>query len=204
MDARAPVGRRRGIKINRVVNEAPGLLGVLEQYGRSAMLEFDEWTLCNEPASVAEAARALRDLGVTSAIAFEASDPGLWFGGHGGGMANPDRINVLVVERARAKVATLSATPADERHLFVWIVDVALGGELAMHAGVLPSGPPELPTGIDVVWAASSRGARVWRARPPSAWEVVGVPEEQVEIQLEAVNDLLGLENARRGSERRP
>jgi hypothetical protein len=181
-----PITGGGDIVIKGVVKRAPALLAVFERHDIKQLFDFDDWTLGSEPQDVAEAAMILRQLGVTSAIVFGegADNPVVLFAGHGGGTANPEHVNLSVAEAAQANLVKLLAADADERHLFVWIAESHPGGELAMHVGILPSGPPELPTGIDVAWAASAHGARLWRVQPPGAWELVEVAESHVERLL--------------------
>jgi hypothetical protein len=193
-----PMGGGGDIRVKQVVKTAPAHLGVLEHHDRWELFDFDEWTLRDHPPAVAKAGPALRTLGLISAVAIEGGDPALWFAGHGGGTASPDRVNVLVRHEALENCAKLLAARADERHLFVWIVDVEYGGELAMQAGVLPSVTPELPPGIDVVWAASSRGACTWRCRPPEGWEALNIHVDGVTALVDALPFRAGRTRTRR------
>jgi len=104
--------------------------------------------------------------------------PLLLFSGHRGAGGNPELVNALVEERARAKADKLQASGADECHLVVWIDSSYSDAELGMATMTPPETSPTLPEGIDVVWAATSGTAnepfgRLWRLEPPGVWESI-------------------------------
>jgi hypothetical protein len=138
--------------------------------------------LAAETAEVANAARNLASHGLTSAnaIVLDAPESGLWFGGHGGGTANPNVVNVAVLERSRAKAAKLLKADADELRLCVWMEESWPGAQSAMHTGELPETPPQPAPGVDVVWVGSMRGEVKWNALSSDPWMVVSAATVQL------------------------
>jgi hypothetical protein len=100
---------------------------------------------------------------------------------HGGHGADADDLIGLAERDGKSNAEKLQNAEADERHLWIWVDGTTPDAELAMHLGHMPSGPPELPTGVDVVWAAmlgvTGLGQmgfeRVLRVRPPGSWEML-------------------------------
>jgi hypothetical protein len=93
-----------------------------------------------------------------------------------GVMADIDKVNDLVVERAKPKVAKLVKAEADEKHLFVWLDGTQPQAELATAMGPPPSSPPDVSPEIDVVWLAThpvNDAKLVWQVRPPGGWEAL-------------------------------
>jgi hypothetical protein len=96
-----------------------------------------------------------------------------------------DKVNRLVTEAAKANVKKLAAAEADERHLLVWIDPSAAEAEFAVFQGQPPSAPPELPSGVVVVWVAAHGFVdigkvgvtRFWRVQPSEGWEQVQPPD---------------------------
>ena len=103
------------------------------------------------------------------------AEPGqLVFYGHGGFSASAGQVNAVVEQIASRKCKKLAAaTQAWERHLWIWIR--LTGPDLAMHTQPPPTTVPDLPPGVEVVWAANRTG-QLWRVRPPAAWEVLDLP----------------------------
>jgi hypothetical protein len=169
------------VMIKAAVKEAREPLRVLESCERLELLDLDDWSLEEEVPEVATAGRALRTLGILNAVAYtpaEGDEPVLWFVGMGGGLVHAGRLNPLVAAKAELKASKLVAADGDERHLWVWIADSGAGAAAAMREGMIPSEPPMLPPGIDVVWAATPDLAQVCRAEPLTRWEVVGLPDD--------------------------
>ncbi len=133
---------------------------------------------------VAQAARAIFDLGADRATRLDPPKPGetplLMPSPHGGVSGSSDLLNETVEGCAEKKAAKLRAADGDERHLFVWLLGSASGLELAMATLPMPSSPPALPAGVDVVWVATGSAfpdapsGRLWRVRPPGGWEEIG------------------------------
>ncbi|MGD0198422.1 MAG: hypothetical protein ABSC56_11040 [Solirubrobacteraceae bacterium] len=98
-----------------------------------------------------------------------------------GTSSNPDNLNQLVADCAERKADKLRAASADERHLLVWIDSSHEDAELAF-AKLRPPPPPTIPPGLDVVWLVGPTGGpdqvRIWRAKPPGAWEVCSPPSD--------------------------
>lgn len=155
-------------------------LELLEKRGvtEAGTITSNAWRGAGE--EVVSAVRQIKELGATHVRRWNEPAPGevplLLFSGHQGVGGDPGAVNALVEERARAKVDKLVASGADERHLFVWIDGSHSDAELGMATMPPPATTPSLPTGIDVVWAASSGMAHelygcLWRLEPPRGWE---------------------------------
>lgn len=133
---------------------------------------------------VAQAARAIFDLGADRATRLDPPKPGetplLLPSPHGGVTGSSGLLNEAVERCAEKKAAKLRAADGDERHLFVWLLGSASGVELAMATLPLPSSPPALSAGVDVVWVATgpafpdAPSGRLWRVRPSGRWEKIG------------------------------
>lgn len=104
-------------------------------------------------------------------------DAALVLSTHNGTVADPETVNELVAERAAVKAPKLLDAQADERHLFVWVDSSHADAELAMFAQPPPATVPEIPKGIDAVWAATGglggTFERLWLLRPPGRWESI-------------------------------
>ena len=134
--------------------------------------------------AVVEAVRRLVRLGVDRGRVWAVEgEPRLFFIGHGGLRADSEEVNRLVEFHAHAgdNLRKLAAADADERHLFVWITGSHPQAELAMYAMGPPETPPNLPEGLDVVWAQNESG-NLWRARRGGGWEVLEAPRVEVVI----------------------
>jgi hypothetical protein len=149
---------------------------VLEQHGVREMFQGAHGSV---PAAVTDARERIRARGITSAVALNPPEPGeparLLLRAHRGFSARAGQVNGIVLACAESNADKLRKADAQERHLLVWVD--ASGPELAMFTQPPPSHAPELPEGIDVVWAAT-RGKRpgelcerLWRLRPPGGWE---------------------------------
>jgi hypothetical protein len=154
----------------------PPLIAVLERHGVAHVGRFVEPP--TEP-EAAEAAERISKLRVHRALRLgppeDGAEPGLFVAMTTGVGSDFDSLNALVAERAEAKRDKLAAAVADERHLFVWVRHD--GAELAMATLPPPPTAPELPTCIDVAWAATGGlggGLRVlYRLERGGSWEVV-------------------------------
>ena len=134
--------------------------------------------------AVAEAANAIFDLGAHRATRLDPPKPGetplLMASLNGGVTGSIDLLNETVEGCAEKKAAKLHAADGDERHLFIWLLGSASGVELAMATLPIPTSPPSLPMGVDVVCVATgpaypdAPSGRLWRVCPPGHWEEIG------------------------------
>jgi hypothetical protein len=94
---------------------------------------------------------------ITRATSLNEPPPGeearMLLSAHRGLSSGGGEVNALVVAAAEHNLDKLVAAHADERHLFVWIVEDE--AELEMFSLPPPAAAPNLPEGIDVVWAAT-------------------------------------------------
>ncbi len=176
-----------GVDLRALSANVEPLLSTLEM---EAVPAFDRNTnlgLLNPAAE--KAIRELRLLGVQAAASVS-TPPGvptyILVGEVGpGGWAGADDVNDVVEAEAAGNVEKLRRAGADEGHLFIWIDSSNPAPEVAMFAGTLPSQPPTLPVGVDVVWIATRpRPAQLdaewagslWRVSATSGWEVLTPP----------------------------
>lgn len=173
------------IRVKALMRKIVAHLDVLEQHDveqvggglRHRQLPADS------PPAVAEAASAIFDLGVHRATRLDPPKPGeaplLMASLNSGVTGSIDLLNKTVEGCAEKKAAKLRAADGDEKHLFVWLLGSASGVELAMATLPIPSSPPAIPAGVDVVWVASgpaypdAPSGRLWRVRPPGRWEEI-------------------------------
>jgi hypothetical protein len=163
------------VQIAKLRKKCEPLLAVLEAHG----VERVEGVNHTYPLPAQEAIAALRDLGVRHATCFpETGETVVVISSSATYSTSPSSMNQAVEPVARSNAPKLGRADADERHLFVWINSTVHGAVLSMHSGHTPD-EPELPEGIDTLWAA--RGAttpervvsRLWRVTPPRPWEVI-------------------------------
>ncbi|MHB1739686.1 MAG: hypothetical protein ACYCXA_09470 [Actinomycetes bacterium] len=138
-----------GAHVGTIAGKAPALLAVLERHD---VARFDPAYKPSRPGDLFGAVRKLRDIGVL------------------GGSAVTDAVE----QAGNDNIAKLAKTGAAERHLFIWAdrSDHATEGTLAL--GRLPTKPPSLSVGIDVVWVAAwaprvayhCYASTLWRATP--------------------------------------
>jgi hypothetical protein len=101
----------------------------------------------------------------------------LEFSTHGSMVGNPDQLNALVLDEVRENHAKLAAAQAFERHLFLWLTDTYPDAEWAFST-LAPPSAPSIPPDLDVVWLARyALPIRLWRLRPPNAWEPVDIED---------------------------
>ena len=68
-------------------------------------------------------------------------------------------------------VRKLTTATEDEKHLFVWIDSDQHHAVAAIGSGWLPTGHPDLPPGVDVMWVATAYDpAHVWAFRSGEGW----------------------------------
>ena len=165
--------------IARMMRQVPAILAVLQDEDVNDV-ETRTYLPPTTPPRIREATEELRRLDVAAAHRLGAPKNGealVLLGFRRGASANPDAVNELVAERAKAKLEKLLRSGADERHLYVWIDSTRAEADLAMATLPPPSSGPALPAGIDMVWAATfgwaSQPERLWRASPGGAWEVI-------------------------------
>lgn len=102
--------------------------------------------------------------------------------------ASQERLNQLVVERIEAKIDKLRRTPADARHLFIWLEPSEAQAHLAASVADELPGSPAVPEGLDVVWLATRyfptfnsvdvRGVtllKLWKLVPAEDWQQVSL-----------------------------
>lgn len=106
----------------------------------------------------------------------------LVFSTHGSAVGNPQQLNTLVAEQAHDNHEKLAAAHASERHLFVWLWDTHPDAEAAFSSSP-PSAVPTIPPNIDAVWLARyAWPVKLWRLRPPHAWEPLEVIYEPLTV----------------------
>lgn len=178
-----PVNRQAEIPIIDVVK---ALIPLLETFERLGCLQVEAWYDMRyfprpekTPQELYQALIELYAIGSTGARTLgprQSVEACILFSLTNGFVGDPERVNVLVEERSRAKVKKLREAAADERHLLVWID----GSEPSAEICISKVGPaitaPEIPDGIDVVWATNPGVEKVWRLRPPGQWEVLDLP----------------------------
>lgn len=69
-------------------------------------------------------------------------------------------------------VRKLTSAAEDEKHLFIWIDSDQHQAVAAVDSDWLPSGQPDLPPGVDVMWVATAYDlAHVWAFRSGEGWQ---------------------------------
>lgn len=163
------------VNIKEAAKALPPLLAVFERHGVNEVDRRSYVPPAND--EVREAETKLLALGITNArICPLRGTPGeLVFYGHGGFSASAEQVNAVVEQNALRKCEKLGAvTEASERHLWIWMRLAA--PDIAMHTQPPPETVPNLPRGVEVVWAANRTG-RLWRVRPPDPWEELAAPQ---------------------------
>lgn len=99
-----------------------------------------------------------------------------------GGSTSPDvvvRAGSMLAAKAD-NVRKLTSAAEDERHLFVWIDSDQHQAVAAVHSDWFPSGQPDLPDCVDVMWIATAYDRpHVWSFRCGKGWQdhgTVGLP----------------------------
>jgi len=162
------------LTLRLLMRELVPLIAVLEQHGVEHVGRF---VPPPEHPEAAEAALRISRLKVHRAMRLappaKDAEPTLSISMTTGVGSDFDSLNALVAKRADAKVAKLAAADCNERHLFVWVRHD--GAELAMATLPPPPDVPELPSKLDVVWAATGGpgvGLRVlYRLARDGVWE---------------------------------
>jgi hypothetical protein len=177
-----------GPRIRELAGRVEGLLRRLEVADVDRFDDVSPVSRRDLGGDARQAMEELRALGVTSGRATSAplGDVGSVSLGlvGGGGVLDPEALNVAVAREVDANLAKLDRAAADERHLFVWVDSTSFSAELSMWTLQVPPGVLELPSSISTVWAATwgpgvsygSKAARLWRATPPAGWRVLEVP----------------------------
>ena len=176
-----------GAHVGTIAGKAPALLAVLERHD---VARFDPAYKPSRPGDLFGAVRQLRDIGVLGGSSCGPPAPGMHaYIGVGtigvGGVLDGSAVTDAVEQAGNDNIAKLAKTGADERHLFIWAdrSDHATEGTLAL--GRLPTKPPSLPVGIDVVWVAAwaprvayhCYASTLWRATPASGWQTLVPPD---------------------------
>jgi hypothetical protein len=170
------VGAGPKAEVAAVHRELAPLIAVLEQHGVEHVGRF---VPPPEHPEAAEAALRISRLRVHRAMRLappaKGAEPTLFISMTTGVGSDFDSLNALVAKRADAKVAKLAAADCNERHIFVWVRHD--GAELAMATLPPPPDVTELPSELDVVWAATGGpgvGLRVlYRLARHGTWESV-------------------------------
>jgi hypothetical protein len=137
-----------------------------------------------ETKPLSKAGRALRDLGVATAIGLAADpDPVIFLVPPRLEEVEPAAANLLndeIEANARANADKLGRSGRSERHLFVWIDHIhpvwTVLESMLLEEGwdLLPPKPPELPPEVTAAWAATEVfDTVVWRVHRSMQWEEV-------------------------------
>jgi len=102
-----------------------------------------------------------------------------------GGSTDGQTINEAVKEAGRANLDKLMRARADESHLWMWVDQTDNESYVAMCTFSVPNEGPDLPEGIDTVWAGVwmqnftpwTNIYVLWRAQRGRPWEKVVVPD---------------------------
>jgi hypothetical protein len=172
-----PVGGA-AIHVPTVMRRIVPLLAILEREGVQATIHVSRWPAGalapGANRALIEATVKIAELDVLSVRPMgpppDASRTARLFASIRAGFSpDIDKVNQLVTEAAKANVKKLAAAEA----------------EFAVFQGQPPSAPPELPSGVDVVWVAAHGFVdigkvgvtRFWRVQPPEGWEQLQPPD---------------------------
>jgi hypothetical protein len=177
-----------GARVRQFRKEGPRWLSVLEQEHKARFGDVLNQAPNGMSLRAAEAVAHLKNLGARSggSVGLPRSGPALVVVGTVGPGGNVDgsSINEFVEDAAVENLSKLLRATADERHLFIWVDGTDSAGNVAMATFAVPSAPPELPDGIDIVWVAlclqgasyQTNAFALWRLIPPNGWEIVTLP----------------------------
>lgn len=171
-----------------IIDVVKALVPLLETFERLGLSEVEAWYdmryLSPPDGTSPQLREALIELygigstGVRTLGPRTAEEASILFSLTGGFTGDPGRLNDLVADRAAAKAKKLrNATTADERHLMVWVDASEPAVEICISKVGPPINAPEIPSGIDIVWVTNPGVEKVWRLKPPGAWEVLDPPK---------------------------
>lgn len=197
---------RAGSDLGKIKRSAASVLKPFEQAGGQLFSEAVHGAGA-DPVVTPELRREMAALGIEIAHVWDVPGPPAAAALLGGGFrSSPGKavaVNRAVEEVACDNAAKLLSSGLPDKHLFLWIEDVAPAGVL----GALipdphfanPDQPPRLPSGVDEVWVAHWPTAttvktgqpvfptskrtpvknvliveHLWRVRPPEPWARVG------------------------------
>jgi hypothetical protein len=182
----APDAYSEGTRIREFMASAPAALAILEVECPDGSADLLDLRIQESLTAAAQDASArLRSLGARSANHLPPFGQPMLAMGMGGMQSPNNELNRTIERLALSNTEKLRRADASERHLFVWIdSETDWENNVALATYQVPSSPPLLPEGIDVVWAALWAGGAnpecnamaLWRVVPPRGWEVLPVP----------------------------